>query len=523
MNYPKTEKDFISEERYRCLFEHSRDGMYFADAHGNFIEVNDSALDLLGYSRDEMTKLGLHDIFESPQKADEFGAALEIAGLLKNQEHTLRRKDGKLVQCLLSSSLARSSKGEITGQQGTIHNMTDTKEIEKAMFDAQKLESLGVLAGGIAHDFNNLLAVIQGNAELASREVQPGSDGFKFLEQIEKASQRSGELCKQLLSYAGKGKLTMQPIDLNQVIQEFSQLLQVSVSKNTKIKYSLLKNLPPIMGDATQIRQVILNLVINASEAIGDSQGIITLATGIMHATKSDLLETKFGKDFDEGDYVYFEVNDTGSGMDSRTINRIFDPFFTTKFSGRGLGLAAVLGIVRSHKGTLKVTSEKNRGTNFRILIPPCPVSKLEKTTANSNPQVWKSSGLALIVDDEDSVRLMATHMMHTFGFEVLEASDGDEAIQIFKDRSGEIDLVLLDITMPRLSGDKVCSELYSFNPAAQILLMSGYSQEHTTDLFQGKKLPGFIQKPFKLVTLMEKVRETLEAPRTKQNSVFTK
>jgi two-component system cell cycle sensor histidine kinase/response regulator CckA len=501
----------ISEGKYRSLFEQSRDAIYITDAEGKFIDINQSALELFGYSKDEMMMMNVMDIHDIPTEAAILKSPTDQQNSLRDQEKILKRKDGSKLDCLITSTIRWSDDKRIIGYQGIIHNITERKDIEKAMFDAQKLESLGVLAGGIAHDFNNLLAVIQGNAELAAKAIAPSSPGSKFLEQIDKASQRSADLCKQLLAYAGKGKLLIQSLDINPLIQEISQLLQVSVSKNSKIKYSLLKNLPEIQGDSTQLRQVILNLVINSSEAIGDNPGTITLSTGTKRLTRNDLLETRLGAELPENEYVYFEVADTGCGMSSKTLDRIFDPFFTTKFTGRGLGLAAVLGIIRSHKGTFVVTSSEGCGTKFRIYFPLSGITSVARVSPSIVKNDWRGSGKVLVVDDEDSVRMMASQMIESFGFTVIQASDGDQALKIFKENSNDIVLVLLDMTMPQMTGEKVCRELYDFKPEAHILLMSGYTAEHANDLFVGKKLPGFIQKPFKLSLLKEKVKNLLE------------
>jgi nitrogen-specific signal transduction histidine kinase/CheY-like chemotaxis protein len=383
--------------------------------------------------------------------------------------------------------------------------------IEHKLQETQKLESLGVLAGGIAHDFNNLLTGILGNASLARLDLPPTSPAQPSLEQIELVAQRAADLCKQMLAYSGKGRFIVQRLDLSVLVRDTADLLRLSISKNAVLKFSLSAGLPAISVDATQMRQILMNLIINASEAIGESSGVITVTTGVMHADRAYLTEAYLSPNIPEGEYVFLEVSDNGSGMDAETRQRIFDPFFTTKFTGRGLGLAAVLGIVRGHQGALKVYSEPGRGTSFKLLLPRAEGPAEHLPVRLEASPAWRGAGTMLVVDDEDTVRTVAARMLAGMGFHILQAANGHEAVEIFLSHHGEIVGVLLDLTMPQLDGTATFSELRRIKPDIRVLLMSGFNEQDAVNRFAGKGLAGFIQKPFKAETLQAKLRAIFE------------
>lgn len=388
-------------------------------------------------------------------------------------------------------------------------------KLEMRVQQAQKLESLGVLAGGIAHDFNNLLVAILGNADLALMGLAPESTGREEVLEIKKAAIRASELSNQMLAYSGKGKFVVEAINLNRLIEEMGHLLRVSIPKKVVLRYDFAGNLPATEVDATQIRQVVMNLVTNAAEAIGEKSGVITVSTGIMDASRSYLAETYVDEDLPEGYYVFIEVSDTGCGMDSNTKYRIFDPFFTTKFTGRGLGMAAVLGIVRGHRGAIKVYSEANEGTTFKVLLPYSEKPSEPGGDAKKETPVvkdWKGSGLVLVIDDEESVRNIAALMLQQLGFSVMTAGDGRKGLDVFRENGDEIDLVLLDMTMPHMNGEETFRELRQLRPDIKVVLTSGYNEQEATHRFSGKGLAGFIQKPFSLDVLAAHIRKALEA-----------
>ncbi|HCK80318.1 MAG TPA: hypothetical protein DIC59_02475 [Candidatus Competibacteraceae bacterium] len=384
-------------------------------------------------------------------------------------------------------------------------------QLERQMQQTQKLESLGVLAGGIAHDFNNLLTVILGNASMALDELPPITAARDSLLAIEETSLRAAELCRQMLAYSGKGQCVIENIRVRELIGEMVSLLKASISKKAIFNLNLKDGLPPLRGDPSQIRQVIMNLVINASEALGEHSGAITISTGVMECSRDYLTEAFLDESLAEGSYVWLEVSDTGCGMDQEIQRRIFEPFFTTKFTGRGLGLSAVLGIVRGHKGALKVYSEPGRGTAFKVLFPAVLEEKaLVNRTLGVKAGAWKGAGTILLVDDEESVRIMGTRMLERVGFEVLAASDGREALEIYQERPDDIALVLLDLTMPDLDGEETFRELRRMDPNVCVVMSSGYTESEIAPRFAGKRLSGFLQKPYTLNALTQCLRGAL-------------
>jgi PAS domain S-box-containing protein len=397
---------------------------------------------------------------------------------------------------------------DITGQKAADAAL---QALERKIQETQKLESLGVLAGGIAHDFNNILTGILGHASLAGLELPTGSPVQTHLETIRKSSLRAADLCKQMLAYSGKGRFLVKPVALNELIESITQLLQLSISKQAVLRFNLSPGLPAVEGDATQFRQILMNLVINASEAIGARSGVISVSTGLTRVDRDYLGGTILAPDLPPGTYVYLEVADNGTGMDAATQARIFDPFFTTKFTGRGLGLAAVLGIVRGHKGAIKVYSEAGKGTTLKILLP-CAAAPAEPASPAVPARTgWHGAGTILVVDDEETVRSTAALMLNKLGFEVALAADGREAVEIFRATPARFTLVLMDLTMPHLDGKAAYAELRRLRADVCVVLMSGFNEEDALTQFTGKGLAGFLQKPFHVETLSTAVRHALE------------
>lgn len=390
------------------------------------------------------------------------------------------------------------------------HRLTDEqkrrRQLEQQVLHGQKLESLGLLAGGVAHDFNNLLTEILGNAELI-RGYHPDVD--VGVENILQASSRAAELCSQLLAFSGRGRFQVLPHNLDAVVDEMLRLTNATLSKKVRVERELHGKLPAVECDASQIRQVVLNLMTNANEAIGDEPGVLTVRSGVLALAEPDLEAFVAGDLEGPGDYVCIEVEDSGCGMDAATQARIFDPFFSTKFTGRGLGLAAVLGIVRGHRGGLAVMSQPGDGTLVRFVLPVTSSDSIPASglVDDSGPL---PGGTVLIADDEPGVRSVLEQVLQGFGFEVVVAVDGGEALARFEERTGGFDLVILDLTMPVMNGQEVFEEIALRSPSTCVILTSGFSENESVTRFQGARPAAFLSKPFRAADVQRIVRAVL-------------
>jgi PAS domain S-box-containing protein len=385
----------------------------------------------------------------------------------------------------------------------------ERRRTEEQARNAQKLESLGVLAGGIAHDFNNLLVGVLGNAGLALLELPADSPARQPIRDIEVSAQRAAELTRQMLAYSGRGRFRVEPVDLSSVAEEMSQLLGRVISKQARLSLRLGRQLPAVVADVTQLRQVVMNLITNASDALGDQPGTVTLETGVVDADRARLAATYLNEDLPPGRYVYLEVSDTGCGMDAPTTARIFEPFFTTKFTGRGLGLAAVLGIVRGHKGAIAVQSAPGRGTTFRVYLP-ASADAADVQAAATGGALGQGAGLVLLVDDEEAVRGLARRVLERGGYRVVEAASGDAALAALADHDGAVRAIVLDLTMPGLTGETTLQEIRRRHPAVPVIVSSGYIPEDEGALGGAP----FLAKPYRPSELVDAVKAAIEGPR---------
>jgi PAS domain S-box-containing protein len=439
-------------------------------------------------------------------------------------EYRIVRPGGEVRWIQDSSRPILDERGRLVRYCGIARDISERKraEAERLEFDlklqeTQKLESLGVMAGGIAHDFNNLLTGIMGNAGLAQMVLEPTHPVTRNLEDILTASHRAADLCRQMLAYSGRGRFVVEELDLGQAVRETVELLRFSMPKNAVVEQHLAARLPLIMADATQMRQVLMNLALNASEALAEGGGTIRVTTGTVRPSRAELDALRLGAELPEADYVFVEVKDSGCGMTRELMTRIFDPFFTTKFAGRGLGLAAVLGIVRAHQGAIEVQSEVGLGSTFRLLLPAVLQEAASAAEAVPVDGPVRASGTVLVVDDEDVVRSVASRILHSFGLQVIEAADGCEGLMLFKRHATHLSCVLLDLTMPHLSGEETFDALRRLDPNKPIVLMSGFTEHETLGRFSGKGLSGFLQKPFSRDSMWAKLHPVLQpgpAPR---------
>jgi signal transduction histidine kinase/CheY-like chemotaxis protein len=368
----------------------------------------------------------------------------------------------------------------------------------------RKLESLGLMAGGLAHDFNNFLLAILGNADLLDRDLAAGKPGDELLSEIRKAAGRAADLCSQLLAYAGKGKTTFQPVDLSQTVREMLPMLKVAVPRRIAMRLDLAENLPPVSADLGQIHQMIMNLVVNASEAIGSEEGCITLATGMAecHGSQADLC--LFGQGVGRGQTVFLEIRDSGCGMEQDIRRQMFDPYFSTKIRGRGLGLTTVMGSVRSHQGSLCVKTHPARGTSLRACFPTTPFVESPVVPLRTTRKESSQQGSILIVDDEEYLRLLCSRMLQRLGYSVILAWDGPQALEIYRTQQDSIDGVILDLEMPVMDGIEVLERLLAFDPAARVIMTSGYHQREIAARYPHRGIAGFIQKPYVMSDLGE-------------------
>lgn len=375
--------------------------------------------------------------------------------------------------------------------------------------ETQRLESLGVLAGGIAHDFNNTLTAILGFAQLIELELPARSPLLPRVERICVSARHAADLCNQMLAYSGRGRFQLRLVDLSALIGDSASLLDAMIGKKSQIRYALRDGLPPVEVDVAQIRQVLANLVINASDALGETGGDIIVASGVGHFDSAYLQES-VGARVPAGLFVYLEVADAGPGMNADTQARIFDPFFTTKFTGRGLGLAAVLGIVRGHRAALRVNSAPGMASTFRLLLPAAKGEPTRETDSlrGHTGLSWKGHGTVLVVDDEADVRLVLRGILERLGFGAEEARDGREGIERLRALAEQIRVVLLDLTMPGLGGLETFQEMRRQHSDLRIILMSGYDQSEATRSFPATGLAGFLRKPFVLTDLADSLRQ---------------
>jgi signal transduction histidine kinase len=391
--------------------------------------------------------------------------------------------------------------------------LEEKKRSDEKLLEKQKLESLGVLAGGVAHDFNNLLTGILANASLAVETLPPDSKVQPILQDVVNASYRAADLTKQLLAYAGKGRFIVRAVNLSDAVRDINHLVQSSIPSHVQVNADLAPDLPPIEADIAQVQQVVMNLVINAAEAIPEGrQGTVSVKTCLQEVDEDYIATGLNPGEIAAGDYVKLEVSDTGIGMDQGTMERIFEPFYTTKFTGRGLGLAAVLGIVRTHNGALRVYSTPGEGSTFRILFPatkekgaPVAVKKDRALTRTA-----RCGGTVLVIDDQEIVRRTVKSALERAGYDVVLAESGEEGVKLFHALAKKISAVLLDLTMPGMGGEETLRQVQRIQPDAKVILSSGYSQTEVAQKFTGKRLAGFLEKPFTAAALVEKMSSIL-------------
>jgi PAS domain S-box-containing protein len=511
-----------SEARLRQIIDLVPHYIFAKNARGEFILVNQAIADAYGTTVGGL--LGKTDADFNPNR-DEVGHFREDdlrviqSGRAKFiPEEKITEADGR-IKYLQTTKIPYLLSG--TGDQAILGVAVDITERKRAEEEAvkleaelqtsRKLESLGVLAGGIAHDFNNLLAGILGNTRMALLEMPPDSRSRCHLEDVITACKRAAELCSEMLAYSGNGKTSMEAVDIASLVKGTSELLRIHVPANSELRVMPCSEPRVVEGDPIQIRQVIMNLAMNGLDAVRGRGGLVKMTTGIVDCSREYLDGIPLHDGIPEGSYVFIDVNDDGCGMDQSVQSRMFDPFFTTKFTGRGLGLSAVLGIVRAHKGAISVRSKRGRGTSIRVLLPamtrPAPPAPVEQVGGTSD-RVRGTS--ILVVDDEPTVLLLTQRILEHAGYQVLTAKSGEDAVDLYRTRRDEIAAVLLDMTMPGMSGWEVLEELRTLDRDVHVVLTSGYiGHEGARDL-SGEAAVAFLAKPFEPLDLLEMLRQIL-------------
>jgi PAS domain S-box-containing protein len=501
----QAEEALQSEKLRSAQYLNSLPGLFYVFDELSFVKWNKEWNKVTGYSNDEIAGMYGPDFFKGEDKKHIEERMLKVFsdGSADAQAYIVTKTGRRIPYYFTGVRKNLNGKDHLVGLGIDITERVQAEEdrlrLEQQVQQTQKMESLGVLAGGIAHDFNNLLMGIMGNADLALLDMAPEAPARKNLCSIEKATKRAADLAKQMLAYSGKGRFVIKRMDLQTLIEEMVYLLEVSISKKVVIKYDFAQSVSPIKADATQIRQIIMNLVINASEAIGNRSGVISIRTGAMKCDRDYLDETYLDDNLAEGSYSYLEVSDTGGGMNEETILKIFDPFFTTKFTGRGLGLAAALGIIRGHKGAVKVYSEMGKGTTFKVLFPVSQGATHKNDLPGDFLDCSELKGKnVLLVDDEETVRTVGRQMLERLGLKVTTAVDGSEALNLFEQDPNRFDCIILDLTMPHLDGEETFREMRRIRKNVSAILSSGYNEQDLIARFASKGFVGFIQKPYR-------------------------
>jgi PAS domain S-box-containing protein len=562
----------VERQRYRDLFELAPDAYLVTDAYGVVTEANQSASRLLGTAPRYLQGRLLANYVVREHRSDFRGL---ISRMTRNSHShcatvTLQPREREPIAVEVTCSLIRDAKGHPAAIRWILRNVSEqrrmadeirelnhqlTRQVADKAADlhvvqqhshdlarreqaartaaeaseahsrhVQKLESIGVLAGGIAHDFNNLLHVVLGNADIAFSRLPPGAPAREPLEEVVRATLRAADLTRQLLAYSGKGAFVVGPVDLSHEMRDMAMLLRTAISKQATLVWELASGLPSIRADATQVRQVVMNLITNASDALGESTGTITLRTGLLPAEEVDRdqfesvdeetrAESPAGEAAESGraPYVFLEVADTGAGMTPETLSRIFDPFFSTKFTGRGLGLAAVMGIVRTHNGLIRIRTEPGHGTTFRVLFPAVAVAARQHYRPAAGQLDWQGHGTVLVIDDEEGVREVIERMLQEIGFEARSAADGRQGLELLHRDRDRIVGVLLDLSMPEMGGQETFRRLRADYPHLPVIMMSGFTESVVADQVGNSASTDFLQKPFMAEDLIEAFRRAFQ------------
>ncbi|OGW29716.1 MAG: hypothetical protein A2X56_06400 [Nitrospirae bacterium GWC2_57_13] len=507
-----------SEEKYRTLFEQSKDVVFISSREGRFLDINPAGIELFGYaSKDEMLKMDIpEDLYLNAEDRRRLIDNYGQKGYVKDFEVVMKKKDGEPVTVLITATVEHDEAGGISMFRGTMRDVTQLKKLEQLLLQAQKMEAVGQLAGGVAHDFNNILTAIVGYGNLATMQMSEDDPLRMNVENILAAAERAANLTHGLLAFSRKQIINPKPVQVNAVVRDVEKLLRRLIGEDIEFRTVLTPDDPTVMADSGQIQQVLMNLATNARDAMPNG-GALTIETSLVHWKSGSAAS---GVPEQASDFVLVALSDTGAGMDEKVRSRIFEPFFTTKEVGRGtgLGLAIVYGIVAQHDGFIEVSSIPGSGTTFRVHLPVVPAAKGEAVVTNVQP-LRGGAETVLVAEDDPAVRELIVDVLGKYGYRVLAAGDGEEAVRLFHENAERIDLLLLDVIMPKKNGRDVLREIASARPGIRALFLSGY----TADIIQRQGLddasPAVIMKPVSLSDLLGAVRAALDKGRGSQEA----
>jgi PAS domain S-box-containing protein len=498
----------------RSLLDSANDLIYFKDSNGIYLGCNKASELFTGIPESKQIGKSDFDLFdhEKAQEIVRYDRMVFEGGAARRTEEWVALPHAAEVLLDTVKTPIYGSDGQAIGLVGISRDITEQRKAEQEKLDfqqqfqqTQKLESLGVLAGGIAHDFNNILTIIIGHCSLAMMNPVTAETRIPV---IEKAAERAAELCRQMLAYAGKAQFVTHEVNFGELVDEMVKMLKVTINQKASVSVNIAADLPSIRADASQLRQIVMNLVINAAEAIGEEQGEIRVALSRKEITVVQAERDHLGVVIAPGWYLCLEVSDTGCGMDEETRRRVFEPFYTTKFTGRGLGMSATLGIISAHNGALQLFSQTGCGTTFKVYLPINSPADDQSVQELAAVEGWLGSGTILLVEDEEEIRLLAATMLQRLGFTVIEACDGRQALDLYRQYAAEIRLVLTDIGMPVMDGYELLGELKKLTPELPVIFSSGFGEADVASHLQPGDVAGCIGKPYNFEQLRDVLKE---------------
>jgi PAS domain S-box-containing protein len=499
-----------SEERYRTLFEDSKDAIYIVLREGMFVDVNQAMLDLFGYTRDEMMGMNILDIYNNPGDRSVMLNELDKKGSLKDYSVKFKSRDGTEMDCLLTVTVKREN-SQIIGYQGIVRDITSQKKIEAQLRQAQKMEAIGTLAGGIAHDFNNILGAIIGYTEIADLQVPKDSKAKESLKEVLNAGRRAKDLVKQILAFSRKGEQERIPIQIGPIVKEALKLLRSSLPTTIEIRQNIKSDTGIVEADPTQIHQILMNLCTNAAHAMREKGGILEVA--IRNVEVGDW-DSEFGQlDIPPGNYLRLTVSDMGQGMTPEVLERVFEPYYTTKEKGEGtgLGLSVVHGIVKNYGGTIRAYSELGKGSTFHVYFPVIREPAEEVPETDKVAPIPTGNERILFIDDEQSLAQLGKEMLERLGYKVTTRTSSTEALDLFKAKPDQFDLVVTDMTMPNMTGEKLAGELMKVRSDIPVIMCTGFSGRISEEEAKEIGIKAFVMKPLVMRDLAKTVRDVLD------------